>query len=330
MGVVVGAPTLNEQFDDNAHSWTGLTEGAEYTIQEGMMVFKSGKPGAPGVIYCVTVCGPYDERFFYQAEMTDERASEGGYGLTFGLDPQRNVYYVFAVRPAQGQYGLFKVQGTQIFPLQEWANSGAIQPAPQSNALGVRFVSGKIDMYINGTWVGEKMDKNNPYKSGRVGLFVDQDGVRLLANQAKVFNLFEITPEPLGQHATAAPVEAAPPVVGTPEPGAPPPVATLPAAPAPTQPAPTAGFTPTPTAYGSCGPNIPPGKWALVITKQGNPNQFNKVMEVRINGVVYKATQMITAFYLDFKTNYTVQIGEKTFQYYYETCKIVYKKVNIP
>jgi hypothetical protein len=337
MAIVDGAPTLNEQFDDNAHSWTGLTQGAEYTIQEGNMVFKSGQPGAPGVIYCVTDCGPYEERYFYQGQMVDERGSEGGYGLVFGLDQQRSTYYVFAVRPTKGTFGLFKVSGQQIFPLQDWTQSSAIQAAPQVNVLGVRYLSGKIDMFVNGTWVSEKMDKNNPYKSGRVGLFVDQDGVRLLANQVKVFNLIEVTPEPLGQHPTSAPVEmgqvpqATAAGGGTPPPAQPGQAAqpTAPAAPTATRPAPTAGFTPTPTAYGSCGPNIPPGKWALVLTKQGNPNQYSKPLEVKINGVTYKATQMITAFYLDIKVNYVVQIGNKTFEFYYDTCKIVYKKVSI-
>lgn len=321
MSIVEGPPTLNEQFDDNTRNWTGLSQGAEYTIQQGTMVFKSGQAGQPSIVYCVTDCGPYADRYFYQAEMVDEHGSEAGYGLTFGLDPQRNVYYVFAVRPSKTEYGLFKVQSGQIYPLIDWTGSSAILPAPQPNSLGARFLKNKIDLYINSTWVGEKEDKNNTFTSGRVGIFVEKDGVRLLANQAKVFMLMDVTPEPPGTRPTqAAPVQppVQPPAGAT---GQPP--AAMPATPIPQA---TARFTPTPTALGACPNNIPAGQWILVITRVTTPGNRQANATVKINGVTYKLTDVNTVFYLYQNTHYDVEIGNKSFEFYESTCKIIYKK----
>ncbi len=320
MAIVDGSPVLDEQFNDNNRNWTSLGEGAEYTIQQGMMVFKSALPGQQAVVYCITDCGPYSDRYFAQTEIVDERGSDASHGLVFGIDPQRNVYYVFRVKPSTGQFGLFKRIGADLTPMIEWTQSPAVLPAPTPNTLGVRYLANKIDLYVNGTWVGEKQDKNNAYNSGRVGLYVEQDGARLLANQLKVYNLLDVTPEPPGTRPTVAIPPAGQPPAAQPTAGAPGLPANTPV------PQPTAKFTLTPTVYGSCPNYIPAGKWALVITKVG-PN--NRSAQITINGTEYKITDLTTAFYLDQKVNYVVKIGNKTFEFYYDKCMIVYKKVQV-
>lgn len=330
MSIVDGPPVVSEQFDDNAHNWTGQGQSADYTIQQGMMVFKSNQPGQPALVYCVIDCGPFADRYFVQTELVDQRAADAPYGLVFGMNPQLNTYYLFAVKAVAGQYALFKQVNNSLVPLIDWTASPAVLPSPQPNLLGVRFLTNKIDLYINNTWVGEKEEKNTAYTSGRVGFYVQQDGVRLLSNQVKVFNLMDVTPEPPGTHPTAqpgqppaaqatfaAPPEAAPTAA---QPGAPTaaPVVNTPI------PQPTLRFTPTATVYGACPNNIPAGKWALVITRSmQNPN---RQVEVKINGTIYRLKEMNTVFYLDQKVNYNVLIGNKSFEFYYENCQIVYKK----
>jgi hypothetical protein len=327
MGIVDGPPVLNEQFDDNSHNWTGQGPSADYTIQQGMMVFKSSQPGQPAFVYCVTDCGPFADRYYYQAEMVDQRGADAAYGITFALDPQRNIFYLFAVKANTGQYALFKQVNNELVPVIDWTASPAVLPAPAPNVLGARFLTNKIDLFVNNTWVGEKEEKNNPYTSGRIGLYVQQDGVRLLTNSIKVFNLMDVTPEPPGTHPTAAqPVQ--PPAQAT---FVPPPETLQPGQPTAAQPAntpipqPTLRFSPTPTQYGACPNNIPAGKWALVITKGGNAN---RQAEITINGVTSKIKDLTTVFYLDQGVNYNVKLGNKSFEFYFDNCQIVYKKVN--
>ena len=80
-------------------------------------------------------------------------------------------------------------------------------------------------------------------------------------------------------------------------------------------------FTPTPTRAGNCPRDTPKNTWILVVTNisQGKP-------EITINGVKSKLEGFITTYYLSLNVDYTVEIGNKTYDYNFAECKIVYLK----
>jgi len=81
-------------------------------------------------------------------------------------------------------------------------------------------------------------------------------------------------------------------------------------------------FTPTPTRSGSCPRDTPENSWILVIT---NMDQDKK--QITINGVKSRIEGLISSFYLNLNTDYTIEIGNKTYEYNLTECKIVYLKV---
>jgi hypothetical protein len=295
MALVSGPPVVSDPFDNNDLAWTGLGDNSEFTIQEGMMVVRSNQQGKPAMVYCSGNCGPFKDFYYFEAEMYDERASDFGFGLIFALNGQKNAYYAYKIRPATGEYGLFKFQNGNLLPLIDWTASPAVLPAPQPNVLGVSFLEKNIDLYLNGTRINNYNDRN-PYNEGQVGFIADQDGVRLMINKATVYELIPRTPEAPQQFPTAA---GATPIVATSTP---------------------LRYTLTPTAPGSCPRTVPSGSWALVVTAVGNN------VKIEINGVVYELKELNTVFYLNLNTNYVVKTSNRTYEYFLTACKVIYIK----
>jgi hypothetical protein len=329
MALVSGPPVMDDPFDDNSRTWTGIGENSEFTLQEGNLILRSTAAGQPGMVYCSGTCGPYKDFYYYEAEVVDERASEFGYGLVFGLNEAKNAYYTFKVRPNTSEYGLFKFQNGALIPLIDWTASTAVLPAPQPNLLGASLLEKKIDLYLNGTRINSYSD-NSPLSEGQIGFTVDQDGVRLMANRAVVYELIPRTPQPTvpGQPTPAAttaplataPLATAPGQVAPPTAGAvptlpPPPPTAIPATNTP------AGPTATPTQPGSCPAYVPEGQWVLVVTKA---DQLARNVKITINGTVYELKELNTAFYLNLNQRYVVDAGNRTYDYQQAVCKLVY------
>jgi hypothetical protein len=293
-------PLLDETFADNSRAWTGLGDNSEVLIQESRLILRSDQPGQPGAAYCAGDCGPYKDGYYYEAELLDERGSEFGYGLIFAINDQRTSYYAYKVRPATGDYSLFKLVNGAWTPLIDWTKTPTLLTPPLTNILGASLQDKNIVLFLNGVRLAAYEDQN-PFNEGRIGFMVDQDGVRLFAGNVKVYQLRKTTPTPVGQ--------AAPPGQPTFTPG-------FPTA--------SAKFTPTPTAAGSCPKDTPANTWILVVTKT-DPNQSKS--EIIINGVTTTIDQLNTVFYLSLNTEYTIQAGNKTHEYFVPVCKIVYLKV---
>jgi hypothetical protein len=292
-------PLLEETFADNTRAWTGVGESSEVLIQENRLILRSGQPGQQGTAYCAGDCGPYKDGYYYEAELLDERASEFGYGLIFAINEQRNSYYAYKVRPATGDYSLYKLSNGAWTPLIDWTKTAPLLAPPQTNILGASLQDKNIVLYLNGVRLAAYEDQN-PFNEGRIGFMVDQDGVRLFAGDAKVFQLRSTTPTPPGQ-------VVVPPGQPTATPGFPTPVTR---------------FTATPTAVGSCPRDTPKDSWILVVT---NPS-LDKT-DIFINGVKTRIEGLVSYFYLNLNANYTIQIGNKTHEYNVPACKIVYLKV---
>lgn len=291
-------PLLQETFVDNSRFWSGLGENSEFLIQEGRLILRSNQPSQPASAYCGGDCGPYKDGYYYEAELLDERASEFGYGLIFAINDARNSYYAYKIRPASGEYGLFKLINGSWLALIDWTQAPGVLPAPQTNILGASLVEENIDLFLNGARLASYKD-DKAFNEGRIGFMVDQDGVRLLAGNVLVFRLSQATPTPPGQ--------VAPPGQPTFTPGIP---------------TPSGKFTATPTVSGSCPRDTPANTWILVIT-----NVTGGKKDILINGVKTRIEGYITSFYLSLNTEYTVKVGEKTHEYFVTACKVVYLKI---
>jgi hypothetical protein len=266
------------------------------------LILKSNQPSQPATAYCAGDCGPYKDSFYYEAELVDERASEFGYGILFSINDAKNGYYAYKIRPSTGDYGLFKLVDGNWTQLIDWTKTTAILPPPKTNILGVSLAEKNILLYLNGSWLASSVD-DKPYNEGRIGFIVDQDGVRLIASTVQVYQLRPTTPVPPGQVLTPI----APPGQPTFTPGFPTPVGK---------------FTPTPTAVGSCPKDTPKDTWILVVT-----NVSTGKNEIIINGVKNPIDGNFASFYLSLNVDYTIQAGNKTYDYNFPVCKIIYIKV---
>jgi hypothetical protein len=292
MTQIQGPSLLDEKFVDNSKSWTGLDQNSEFLIQEKELQIHSTDPEKPGIIYCFGECGPYEGSFYYQAELVEDRASSFGIGLVFGLDLQNNTFFNFVVKPSSNAYSLTRFKNGVWENLIDWTPSQEILPFPQPNVIGVSIQEDTIQLYVNERRVGNYTQKGLS-GNGRIGMFVERDGVRLIAKQALVYQLMPFS-------ATAAnplfPTSASPTFI--------------------------VKYTLTPTTVGACPREVPSGTWVLIVTKssQGKGN-------IQINGVENKVEMGINVFYLQLKTYYNVKISGKTYEFNVAVCKIVYLKM---
>jgi len=302
MTQINGPPLLDEEFSDNSKNWTGLDQNAEFLIQESRLELQSTEAELPAVLYCAGLCGPYIDNYYVQAELVEDRASEFTTGLVFGLDPAVNTYYNFSTRPSSSGFALRKFNNGAWETLVDWTPSQQIYPYPQPNIIGASVQNDVIQLYINGTRVGN-YTQSDLNASGRIGVFVERDGTRLISNEVLVYQLVPFS--------LASPTSQMPPA-GTPSPGTP----------SPGVPSPTMKYTLTPTAPGSCPRDVPSGTWVVVLTKSSEGRD-----SIKINGVDHKVDMGVNVFYLQLDTSYVINIKGKTYEFIVPTCKIVYLKM---
>jgi hypothetical protein len=298
-GLSQGAPVFTDAFADNSNGWQGINQTSEVIIQEAQLQLRSADTGKPAVAYCQgETCGPYQDYYYVQAEMVEDRVSTLSLGLIFGLNQQKSGFYNFAIRPSSAEISLQKVANGQWTTLIEWTPSPAVKFFPFVNTLGVSYLDGNIQLYANGVQVGSYKDPQ-PYKSGRIGFAVESDGVRLLASNVMVMNLAPVTPTPPSA-----------PAAGT-------------QAPIYQSPTPASRITPSPTAQGSCPSYVPAGNFVLIVFKTGTGRG-----DIEINGSNVKVDQGNNVFYLPLEETHIVNIKNRSYELYYETCKIVTLKLN--
>lgn len=293
MALVQGSSALDDQFADNSKNWVGVNQTSEVTIQQGQLQLRSSESKKSGVAYCQGDCGPYQDYYYFQSDMVEDRPSTIGLGLVFGMNQARSAFYSFRIRPSSADFSLAKVANGEWNPLIDWTPSPAIKFYPFVNTVGVSYRNGIIDLYVNGQKLASYTDKQ-PFKSGRIGFSVDTDGVRLLASKVLVYTLNPVTPQPAITQ--ASPLQS--PVYQSPTPGS--------------------KYTPTATQVGSCPADVPSGMFVLTVIKTGT-----KPGKIEINGSSVKVTQGVNVYYLPLKKTQIVIIGNKSYNLYYEICKII-------
>jgi hypothetical protein len=298
MSLAQGSSALDEQFADNTRNWVGVNQTSEVTIQQAQIQLRSAESKQAGVAYCQGECGPYQDFYYIQSDIVEDRPSTIGLGLVFGMNQAKSAFYSFRIRPASADFSLAKVSNGAWTPLIDWTPSPAIKFYPFVNTVGVSYRDGNIDLYVNGQKLATYTDKQ-PLKSGRIGFSVDADGVRLLASKVLVYTLNPVTPQPAITQ--ASPLQS--PVYQSPTPGL--------------------KYTPTATQVGSCPSSVPSGMFVLTVFKNSpKPGKFE------INGSSVKVNQGVNVFYLPLKKMTVVRIGDKPYELYYEVCKIVNLRMN--
>jgi hypothetical protein len=298
MALVQGSSALDEQFADNTRNWVGVNQTSEVTIQQGQLQLRSAESKQAGIAYCQGDCGPYQDYYYYQSDMVEDRPSTIGLGLVFGINQPKSAFYSFRIRPSSADFSLAKVSNGQWNPLIDWTPSPAIKFYPFVNTVGVSYRDGNIDLYVNGQKLASYTDKQ-PLKSGRIGFSVDTDGVRLLASKVLFYTLTPVTPQPAITQ--GSPLQT--PMYQSPTPGA--------------------KYSPTPTQVGSCPNTVPSGMFVLIVSKSSP-----KTGKFEIDGSSTKAVQGVNVYYLTLKKNHIVHIGSKSYELYYDICKIVSLKMN--
>ena len=298
MSLAQGSSALDEQYADNTRNWVGVNTTSEVTIQQGQLQLRSAESKKAGVAYCQGECGPYQDYYYFQSDMVEDRPSTIGLGMVFGMNQARSAFYSFRIRPSSADFSLAKVVNGEWNALIDWTPSSAIKFYPFVNTIGVSYRDGNIDLFVNGQKLATYTDKQ-PLKSGRIGFSVDTDGVRLLASKVLVYTLTPVTPMPAITQALPGQTQ----VYQSPTPGA--------------------KYTPTATQPGSCPSNVPSGMFVVTVFKSSP-----KPGKIEINGSNTKVNQGVNVFYLPLKKNQVVKIGDKSYELYYDVCKIVNLKMN--
>jgi hypothetical protein len=126
----------------------------------------------------------------------------------------------------------------------------------------------------------------------------------MLASNVSVLSLAPVTPAPPQPTAAGASGQATQPAAYQ-------------------SPTPASRFTPTITPQGSCPAYVPKGNFVLVVFKT-SPGRG----DIKINGSNTKVNQGNNVFYLPLDKSHSVVIGNKSFELFYEICKIRSLKMN--
>ncbi len=295
-----GGLALDEKFQDNANNWAGASQGSEVTIQEQKLQLRSANPGKPAVGYCQGQnCGPYQDYYYVQADIVEDHLSTLALGVIFGMNAQTTSFYSLAIRPSSAEFALYKVANGQWTQLIDWTASAAIKFFPFVNTVGVSYQNGTMQAFVNGQQVANYNDTKQPYSSGRIGFSVETDGVRLLASNVQVMNLQPVTPAPMTSPIASAQAQTY------------------------QSPTPALRYTPSPTALGGCPSSVPKGYFVVNVFKG-----TTKKGQITIDGAAKQVSMGSNIFYLTLKDGHVVQVGGKSYNLYYDVCKIITIKFN--
>ncbi|MCX8062370.1 MAG: NBR1-Ig-like domain-containing protein [Anaerolineales bacterium] len=164
----LGAPTWRDPFK-NANNWFLLeTPYTEFKVKDGALIMEASPGGGEewGLATHAAI-----QNFYMEVEFrTGEQCSgKDRYGLLFRA-PNPNAGYVYGFS-CEGRYRIYKWDGRNYNPLQEWTVSPAILSGPnQTNRLGIWASGSTLKLYANNIVLTELRDRT--YLKGRFGLFI--------------------------------------------------------------------------------------------------------------------------------------------------------------
>ncbi len=95
MALTQGSSALDEQFADNNRNWVGVNQTSEVTIQQAQLQLRSAESKKAGIAYCQGECGPYQDFYYFQSDMVEDRPSTIGLGMVFGMNQAKSAFYSF-------------------------------------------------------------------------------------------------------------------------------------------------------------------------------------------------------------------------------------------
>ncbi len=155
---------------DSASNWYLLdTASTTFKVKDGALVMTAKNPGGMdewGLSQRDAVGDFYMEVDFRTG---DACAGMDRYGVLVRA-PKPDRGYVFGFS-CNGQYRLYKWDGSTYTGLQEWTPSPVIRTGSgQKNTLGIWVKGNKFKLYANGQLLGTAQDK--AFDSGQFGLFI--------------------------------------------------------------------------------------------------------------------------------------------------------------
>jgi hypothetical protein len=165
----LGSPTWSDPMN-NGSNWYLLDEpNTKFEIEDGKLVMRSVDPGEAEE-WGLATRGEIDD-FYMEIKATTGEECSGldRYGLLLRApDPNKGYVYGFS---CDGRYRIYKWDGENYQPIQEWKASAHIKSGPnQTNLLGIWLKGNTIRLYANRILLGEYTDST--YDSGQFGLFI--------------------------------------------------------------------------------------------------------------------------------------------------------------
>jgi hypothetical protein len=115
----------------------------------------------------------------------DNASSRLGYGLVFHSNPKPlQQDYAFLLDTKNKKYRVVHHSPQKEDEVKSWTSSDAIKSGADENTLEIRDLSGKIELYINGTMV-TSIRNDYGYKGGVSGLY-SGDGVNIAFKNLEV------------------------------------------------------------------------------------------------------------------------------------------------
>jgi hypothetical protein len=181
------AVVLADDFESNQNGWNAYYWYSKVEVVNGRLLLLSDRPGYYGlaVIGHGTHVVP-EAKYYIQADLATDVSVSDAYGLVFGLDESTGNFYLFRVIPQTGGYTLSLHTGGKWKELVPF-KSVEVKAYPGSNTLGVYYDHGKIDLYLNGTWLTMYTD-SQPLNNGLFGTYVDGTGFTLIADNFFAYN----------------------------------------------------------------------------------------------------------------------------------------------
>ena len=190
-----GETVFEERFDSDEQDWYAYYNNNTVLVEDGKLNLRSELSGNIGIAFC-THCPTLADPFYFQAEVSTVENAIDPYGLAFCSPGFGADFYVFQINPRTHLYDLYKhsSQGWKSLAIRK--SSPAINAFPNTNALGIQFDHGQINLFINNIQVNSYQD-DEPLKCRKSGFIVNGGGYDMVVDNVFAYAIQPVlTPTP--------------------------------------------------------------------------------------------------------------------------------------
>jgi hypothetical protein len=173
-------PIFREDFDNNQIGWTGDPDLASREFKDGKLYIESLDENSYALTSC-SKCPILREPYIFTVELSTDQLTDGGFGVVFALQYTRDYFYLFRINLESKKYFLSR------YYEDNWSRrmtgiADQIQPYPAVNKLSIYVNKSMVEFYINGKLIDTYQDAGTSFQSGQVGLYVNDTGFKLIAD----------------------------------------------------------------------------------------------------------------------------------------------------